>query len=99
MALAASTLDRLLVGSPLRRPRLARRVITGLTLALLVSVAFILLTVGALGAAGVRIFLRALLLSALLSVVPVLILRYLDRRERESPWLFAIALLWGALIA
>ena len=37
--------------------------------------------------------------SALLSTVPVLILRYLDRRERESPWVFAIAILWGALIA
>ena len=31
--------------------------------------------------------------------MPVIILRYLDRRERESPWVFAIAILWGALIA
>jgi RsiW-degrading membrane proteinase PrsW (M82 family) len=99
MGLADPTYDRLLVGSPLRRPRVARRVIVGLALALLLSLAVILFTVGALGGAGVRIFLTALGLSALLSLVPILILRYLDRRERESPWLFTIALLWGALIA
>ena len=46
-----------------------------------------------------RVFLIMLLLAALLSTVPVLILRYLDRRERESPWLYTIAILWGALIA
>jgi RsiW-degrading membrane proteinase PrsW (M82 family) len=48
---------------------------------------------------AVQAFVLGLALSTLLSIVPVLILRYLDRRERESPWLFAIAILWGALIA
>lgn len=94
-----STLDRLLVGSPLREPWVARWVIVALVAALLLSTAVILLAVGSLHAEAVRVFLIGLLLAALLSTVPVLILRYLDRRERESPWLFAIAILWGALIA
>jgi RsiW-degrading membrane proteinase PrsW (M82 family) len=94
-----STLDRLLVGSPLRKPWVARWVIIALVAALLLSTAVILLAVGSLRAEAVRVFLIGLLLAALLSTVPVLILRYLDRRERESPWLFAIAILWGALIA
>jgi RsiW-degrading membrane proteinase PrsW (M82 family) len=45
------------------------------------------------------VFLRALALSSLLALVPLAILWFLDRRERESPWLFAAAFLWGRLIA
>src|SRR5262245_45786102 len=44
-------------------------------------------------------FLRALALSTLLALVPLAILWFLDRRERESRWLFAVAFLWGGLIA
>ncbi|MEZ4582597.1 MAG: PrsW family glutamic-type intramembrane protease [Caldilineaceae bacterium] len=44
-------------------------------------------------------FVRALAVSTMLTVVPVLILRFLDRREPEAPVMFAIALLWGGLIA
>ncbi len=94
-----ATLDRLLAGSPLRRPRVARRILLALAGVLLLAIAVILLTVGTMQAEAVRAFLVGLALSGLLSVVPVLILRFLDRRERESPWLFAIALLWGAVIA
>ena len=43
--------------------------------------------------------LRALALSSLLALVPLAILWFLDRREREFPWLFAAAFLWGGLIA
>ena len=44
-------------------------------------------------------FFTALVLSSLLALVPLRILWYLDRRERESPWLFAAAFFWGGLIA
>lgn len=98
-AIADTTLDRLLMGSPLRRPEVARRVIVGLAIALLLSLAVVILVVLSMDAQATRLFLTGLVLSALLSVVPVVILRFLDRRERESPWLFAIAILWGALIA
>jgi protease PrsW len=94
-----STLDRLLVGSPLRRPGVAIPVAVALAVALLLSTAVIILAVGSLKAHAARLFLVGLLFSAVLSVVPVLIVGYLDRRERESPWLFAVSILWGAVIA
>ena len=66
---------------------------------ILVCTAVIFAAVGSLKAEAARLFVIGLLPSAALSIVPVLILRYLDRRERESPWLFAISILWGAVIA
>jgi RsiW-degrading membrane proteinase PrsW (M82 family) len=45
------------------------------------------------------VFLRALALSSAMSALPILILWFLDRRERESPYAFASAFLWGGLIA
>jgi RsiW-degrading membrane proteinase PrsW (M82 family) len=92
--------DRLLIGSPLRKPWVALWVIAALSAALLTSIAVILLAVGSLQAgAAAGLFLEGLVFAVVLSTVPIIILRYLDRRERESPWLFAIAILWGALIA
>jgi RsiW-degrading membrane proteinase PrsW (M82 family) len=45
------------------------------------------------------VFLSALTLSGLLAVVPLALLWFLDRREREGAWLFAAAFLWGGCIA
>jgi protease PrsW len=45
------------------------------------------------------IFDRALARSSVLALVPLTVLWFLDRRERESPWLFAAAFLWGGCIA
>jgi len=48
---------------------------------------------------SIPIFLMALAWSGFLSIIPIAIVWFLDRREQESKWLYAIALLWGALIA
>jgi RsiW-degrading membrane proteinase PrsW (M82 family) len=87
------------MGSPLRR----RGVCTVIGVVLLVLlVACTLIHLGVLG--GMRpdveaVFFRALALSTLLSAVPLAVLWFLDRRERETPWLFAVAFLWGGCIA
>jgi RsiW-degrading membrane proteinase PrsW (M82 family) len=99
VSLTDPALDRLLMGSSLRRPAVARRVLAGLAILFLLSVAVLVLVVRSMDGAAVRVFGQALARSALLAVVPVLLLYFLDRRERESSWLVAIAILWGALIA
>jgi RsiW-degrading membrane proteinase PrsW (M82 family) len=96
---ADSGLVRALVGSPLRKRRVAIPVIIGLAVAILLSTVAMLAAVESLSSESAKIFILGLVFSAVLSIVPVLILRYLDRRERESPWLFAVAILWGGLIA
>jgi RsiW-degrading membrane proteinase PrsW (M82 family) len=45
------------------------------------------------------VFVQALVLSSVLSIVPLALLWFLDRRERENPWLLAGAFLWGGCIA
>jgi RsiW-degrading membrane proteinase PrsW (M82 family) len=45
------------------------------------------------------VFFRALALSSLLALMPLTVLWFLDRRERETPWLFAAAFLGGGCIA
>jgi RsiW-degrading membrane proteinase PrsW (M82 family) len=45
------------------------------------------------------VFAAAALLGAAASVPVIALLWYLDRRERESVWLFGGALLWGAVIS
>src|SRR6476469_3850235 len=91
--------DRLLMGSPLRRSGVSKAI----TAALLVILAFAtlvqLLVFTGMPPGLFSVFLRALALSSLLALVPLAMLWFLDRRERESPWLFAAAFLWGGCIA
>jgi RsiW-degrading membrane proteinase PrsW (M82 family) len=83
----------------LRQPRVARAFAVAISILLLIAALIICAVVGGLGSAAARVFMTALALSSLLSVLPLLVLWYLDRRERESAWLFAAAFLWGGLIA
>lgn len=99
MAGPALAYDRLLIGSPLRRTPVA--IAVALSLAALIA----LVVQNFLGLlAGMRpdvalVFFTALAAASVFSIVPIAILWYLDRRERETPWLFAAAFLWGAFIA
>ena len=45
------------------------------------------------------VFFRALTLSGMLATLPLALLWFLERRERQTPWLFAAAFLWGGCIA
>lgn len=91
--------DAVLTGSPLRQ-RGARIAIGAALLIVLAFAALIQLS----ALANVRsdiagVFLTALVLSSFLAIVPLAVLWFLDRRERESVWLFAAAFLWGGFIA
>ncbi len=94
-----STKAAILYGSPLKNPRVAKLTILFLVVLLAISVFQILPILAALDADATRIFFAALLWAALLSIIPLAILWFLDRREPESPWLYAIAILWGSLLA
>jgi RsiW-degrading membrane proteinase PrsW (M82 family) len=94
-----SSSDRLHTAPSLRKSRVCGTV-DAVLVALLVIAALIHLSLFAgLSGEATGVFLRALVISTLLSAVPVSILWFLDRRERESPWLLAAAFLWGACIA
>ncbi|UIE37190.1 PrsW family intramembrane metalloprotease [Leptodesmis sichuanensis] len=92
---------RVLYGSPLSRPKFASFVIILLGVLLFLSTSSIVNNIIAPTSAkgGIPIFLMALAWSGFLCIIPIAILWFLDRREPESKWLYAIALLWGALIA
>jgi RsiW-degrading membrane proteinase PrsW (M82 family) len=91
--------DRLLAGSPLRRPGFCLATGAVLLGVLWLAASIQLALIGGMRADIAAVFVLALAASSLLAIVPLAILWFLDRRERETPWLFAVAFVWGALIA
>jgi hypothetical protein len=91
--------DRLLMGSPLRRPVACVRICAGLLALLFFAFLAHLGTISSMRPEATPVFLRALALSTLLSIPAVLLLWFLDRREREKRFLLVAAFLWGGLIA
>ncbi len=91
--------ERLLAGSPLRQRRYAVFAAIALGIVLLFAAWMNLRNLGGLKPGVLAVFLNALAAAALLSLVPIVVLWYLDRRERESRWLVLVAVLWGAVIA
>jgi RsiW-degrading membrane proteinase PrsW (M82 family) len=92
-------LDRLLHGSPLRRRGACLVVGAALLVILFIATRIQLGLLSSLRADLAAVFYLALAASTALATVPLAILWYLDRRERETPWLFAAAFFWGAVIA
>jgi len=92
-------LRRLLHGSPLRHRSFAVTLVAFLLFLLTLAVVTLAQLFNGMRPAAEGVFLKSLIGTTILSVVPMAILWWLDRRERESPWLFAVAFLWGGLMA
>ncbi len=99
MAVPSHSVGRALVGSPLKRP-LVGCLFLGAMLFLL-GLAFLghltLWIIAPLPASS--LFVGTALLATLASLPVLLFLWVLDRRERESVWLFGGAIAWGAVIS
>ena len=91
--------DRLLLGSPLRRRPVCIVICVALLAALSLATLIHLGLLASMRLDVVGVFCRALALSSVLAAAPLAVLWFLDRRERETQWLFAAAFLWGGFIA
>lgn len=90
---------RLRMGPALRRREICIAICAVLIAVLAFATAVHLLLLASMRADVVSVFFRVLVLSGLLSIAPLSLLWLLERRERQTPWLFAAAFLWGGCIA
>lgn len=91
--------SHIFAGSPLRRPGFARVMAAAMLVALAFALAVVLRIPLGMRPAVLNVYLTALGVASVISLFPLTILWFLDRREREAPWLFAAAFLWGGLLA
>jgi protease PrsW len=91
--------DLLLTGPPLRQRRVCVLISAALLVVLMFAALIQLSVLASMPSDAASVYLKALTLSGLLAVVPLALLWFLDRRERESGWLFAAAFFWGGCIA
>lgn len=92
--------DRVLYGSPLSRPKVAKFAAIALAALVIITTNFIVKDfLIPLKPEALQVFFLAMLWGGLLSIIPLAVLWFLDRREHESTWLYILAILWGALIA
>jgi RsiW-degrading membrane proteinase PrsW (M82 family) len=91
--------DRLFMGSPLRRSRVCVAICATLLVLLSLATLIQIVVLAGMRVDVARVYYQALALSTVLASMPLAVLWFLDRRERESPWLLAAAFLWGGLIA
>ncbi len=84
---------------PLRKSGVSIAVNAALIMVLVVAVLIHLGLLARMSADVAGVFFRALAISTLLAAIPLLVLWFLDRRERETPMLMVAAFLWGGCIA
>src|SRR5262249_380199 len=99
-ALVADVYDgRARMGPALRRREVCIAICAALIAVLGFAAAVHLLLLASMRADVVSVFFRALALSGMLAIFPISLLWLLERRERQTPGLFAAAFLWGGCIA
>jgi RsiW-degrading membrane proteinase PrsW (M82 family) len=87
------------MGSPLRRSGVCIKICAALIVVLALATLIQLGVLASMRPDVVGVYYRALAYSSVLATVPLAVLWFIDRRERENPWLFAAAFLWGGIIA
>lgn len=99
MAQLPVSLSHAVAASPLRRRPVAILFFTLLMALLVAAVAGYAGWLGGQAAPVLRVFLLALLAAAALAIPGLAVLWWLDRRERETPWLFLGVFLFGLTIS
>lgn len=85
-------------GSPLRTPEGGRRFVKWMLALLLITFLGQSAIFASMSVSAMQVFVVGLALAAFSSIPTMALIHYLDRRERESPWLLAGSLIWGAII-
>jgi RsiW-degrading membrane proteinase PrsW (M82 family) len=98
--MTSTEVPKILHGSPLSRSKNALFAVIVLATLLVFSLYSLFRNYfSALSPADVQVFVISQIAVLLMTLLPLAILWFLDRREPESRWLYLIAVLWGAVIA